>query len=382
MYYLIFAIGIIASFIKKINERVLLLFISVCLAVFAIFRYGVGADYFAYKYLFSHYLTSPFLELISGTDKKEVAFSFMGSIFRMMGANYQIFIACIAVLIIVFIYKVCVKYSKKPVLSLFIYYSLFYLVWVFSGYRQGIVLAIGVYALLRFQKRQDMWKFLVLVLALSLVHLSALILILYYFLAKIEWTHKKLLFLLVSSLILAFVPFGQIVTLLGGFPILDRVVYYAGSHSYGLDFLVKIAPRIIFALIAIYFYLKSPKAVNDNNISILFIIAMCMYLAFSSIDALAGRTSIYGFVFIILLIPDYVDYIRKNYSRLIYSLACVVVVIFSFLFLLKNINTMRLEASISCPGNYVEILPYTNIFDKQNCVYSNRYYEITDGRGM
>lgn len=379
MYVILFLVSMLLAFLRKLNQKKVLFIMILILVIFAIFRYGVGADYFAYKYLFSRYQASPFLELMSGVDEKELLFRLFGSVFRMFGVGYEVFVSVISVICLGFMYLVCKKYSKRPVLSLFLYYSIFYFTWVFSAYRQGLVLAIGTYILLRFQDKEDTWKFLLVTLFLSYIHISALALVVYYFIVRLKWSRRSLTIMLLVSIVIAIMPLDRIVASLSYLPLFDRVNYYVGIKNYDLSYAIKTIPRIIMALVAIYYYPYILKLTKNKNVPILFIFGMCLYLAFSSVEMLASRVSIYGFIFIILLIPEILGFIKRFKCEVYYACAVFMVVIFSGAYMIKGLNAMGREAEMSCETQAFEIVPYTSIFNKDICTFGSRHFKLTDG---
>ena len=144
--------------------------------ILAIFRYGSGPDYFSYQYLFERLRSNVLDELFYGLDSQEYGFRLIGAFLKQLGFTYQLYLAFFAILSLFYIYKISLKYSQNPTLSLTLYYSFYYFVWSYSAIRQGLVMAIGIYYLLEAIKLNKIRKFVVIVLLLSFVHTSALIL--------------------------------------------------------------------------------------------------------------------------------------------------------------------------------------------------------------
>ena len=172
----------------------------------AYFRYGVGPDYFAYEYLFYRLNESPLKEVLYGLDQQEPLFRLLGSIMKFSGFSYQSYLIFIATINLVFIYKICKKYSVNPTLSLFLYFCFYYFVWTYSGLRQGMTMAIGAYYLLECINQESTLKFFMIVIILSFIHTSSLILIPLYVISKMNFSKKAI------NLSVFFKYFGRCVT--------------------------------------------------------------------------------------------------------------------------------------------------------------------------
>ncbi|MFD1926923.1 EpsG family protein [Sporosarcina siberiensis] len=183
---------------------------TLILALISFFRYGIGADYFAYEFLYSRLSDSLITEIKYGLDNQELGFKIMGSISRSMGIPYQSYLAIIAAINLFYIYKMSVKYSKNPTLAMFLYFSMFYLVWTFSGLRQGLTIAIGLYYLLKCIKENKPYKIVLISIALAFIDYTALVLILLYFISNINFKKNHLILLTVISVIFSILPLGFI----------------------------------------------------------------------------------------------------------------------------------------------------------------------------
>ncbi len=385
MYYLVFLVGAILSifnekrkisfkkFTIEIDDRkkISFLLFTIILLILAIFRYGVGADYFSYNHLYNNLNKSVILELTHGSNKQEILFRLIGSALKKIGFSYQQYLAVIAMINIYFIYKTCKYYSKNPTFSMLIYYSFYYFVWTFSGLRQGIALAVGMYYLLECIENNNTKKMILITILLSLIHLSAIILIPLYFSSKIDINKRKLIFLLCIGISISIIPLGNIIQKLDWLPFRNRVMPYITTHDFSirnvLDF--KSLGRIFFLLIGFFNYdaylnqdYKSKCIINVYMLSLIFY----FYMKFSEITA--ARLSVYGFFLSIIILPN-IFYIYKDKLRKRIYLACLIIL--CVLYFNKELYAMQQQSELINTNTI--IIPYTNIFKKEEYMFIKKY---------
>ncbi|MEZ4358516.1 MAG: EpsG family protein [Eubacteriales bacterium] len=373
MYFIILALGLILSAIndkKHISFKLLVLI----LLVFAFLRYGVGTDYFSYNFLYDRLNPSLFLELTQGVDNQEIGFRLFGSLLKGIGFSYQFYLIIIAFINIFFISLTCSKYSKNPTFSLLIYYSFYYLVWTFSGLRQGIVIAIGVYYLLEYIQKNKHLRFLLIVLLLTTIHLSALILIPLYFASKINFKKKTLLIILLSSLAFAMIPWGNILKNFIWIPFISRIILYIDTSTFSLTRLLDFQSigRFVF-LIIIFFYYDSYARQNEVSKKILniYIISMILYFVFKFSELTAARLSIYGKILDMIILANTYYLYKERINRILYSVLMILLLVVYFnkeLVALKTQTGLVTESQIN--------IPYTSIIDKERYEFDNSLYEI------
>lgn len=370
MYYLMFLLGMIFIFFKD-KYKILLKTYAILLFVFASLRYGVGQDYFGYKYLYSRYLSEPLYEFANKLSREEIGFRLLASIFKMLGLSYESFIAFISALTMIIVYIICKKYSILPLLSLLVFYSSFYLVWIFSGIRQGFTIFAAMLLVIYCFNKQRNIMLIIGTFILSLFHASVLIIIPIYFLAKIKWDKTYLFALTILSIFLSVLPFNFITFLAKLSPIANRVTYYENSNGFiNLDF--QSFTRIIFVIIAILFYnslLEEDKLLNF--VLKYYILGAFSYFLFKDIELIASRLSIYFRVFEMLIIPSMIVKASKYKNSTLYGIA---VIIFLLTYFNKDLIVMGRNTLYNSDKLYY--IPYTNIFNKNQYIFTkNEFYK-------
>ncbi len=358
MYISVFLIGILFSFFSKRNKYLYNVYLFLLMLV-AAFRFGVGADYFSYEYLYNILSKSLVSEIFNGQATLEIGFRTIGVLFRKLDASYFIYIAFLSVINLAYMSKLTKKYAINPVAALTFFYSMFYLVWTFSGLRQGITLAIGSCILIEALDSKKPGKIVLASILLSTIHVSALIFILFYFLAKLKWNQKKILIFSIVCVLISFVPLHSILNKLRDIPLIGKAAGYIdppGTILQRLNF-PSIA-RICFLIVGIFFYNKL-AAYNRNMLNV-YIIGLCLYFLFKSSELIASRLSIYGFIYTPIILINIIYLSPKKEARIALSLLFTVL---SFFYLLKELNTLRNQSGFEDYKNR-SYMPYTNIFNR------------------
>ena len=374
MYYTVFIIGVILSIVndkKKISFKIF----GAILLVLAFLRYGVGSDYFSYNFLYNRLSESLLLEFNYGLDNQEILFRIFGSILKKIGFSYQQYLIIIAIINLNFIFKICKKYSKNPTLSLLIYFSFYYFVWTFSGLRQGIVLAIGMYYLLECLENNRTIKLLLISLLLSLVHASGIVLIFLYIGAKINFNKKKLMFLSFVGILFSIIPIDNILLKLTWIPYINRILPYIDSNITILSILdFQSLGRVVFLVIALFYYdLYSRKNDISKLIINIYILSIILYFCLKFSELTAARLSIYGMLLNIIILPN-IFYIQKDkFNRFIYI---TFIGVFCIAYFNKELYTMEKQTGL-VNSNKI-IIPYTNIYNKEKYIFNKKHFYYLD----
>ncbi|GAB0167076.1 EpsG family protein [Lysinibacillus sp. CTST325] len=361
--------GIIFSLLNG-KSKILYMIFATILAGLAVFRYGVGPDYFAYEYLYNRLNESPAQEFLYGVDNQEILFRFFGSLLKSVGISYQQYITVIAIINLYYMGKICRKYSENPTLSLLIYFCFYYLVWTFSGLRQGLTLAIGVYYLLECLENNKTIKLFITTIILSFIHTSAIVLVPLYFIARIDFKKRTLIFLVLASIFISILPMGLLINHLQWMPILDKIIPYSTfTNSINNIFDFQSIIRIIFLVIAFFYYdAFSQKSEFSKRVINIYIISYCLYFFLKFSELTAARISLYGVLLNIILLTNFYYLYKDKINKLIY-IGCLLFL--SFIYLLKELETLGQLSGLDHADSFQ--IPYTNIFNKNEHIFKNRY---------
>lgn len=352
MYLLTYLLGALFSFRKS---PYLFYGYLLVLWLLASFRFGVGPDYFAYYDLYSS-LEDSVLREFQVESGQEILFRLFGAALKTISVPYEVYSSIVALVSLFYIGAAARKYSTSPILSLFLYYAFFYLVWTYSGIRQGLTLSIGTYYLLESIYYRKHIKFFLIVTLLAMIHSSSIILLLFYALSMLNFGSRTLALLIIASIIFSLFPIVDYIGYLSFIPLLDRVLIYAQHFNFEavkiFDF--KSISRIGFMLlgfIALHYYRDS---LFHRRVISIYIISFPLYFLLKFSEILAANLTMYGFILSIFIIPFLSLKINKN--KIIYLIFIYVI---SFIFLLKNLDGIESMAGVQ---HSEFILPYTHIF--------------------
>ena len=355
LYLAIYVFGWGSSFLKQKIVFFYIFLISIMLL--AVFRYGVGPDYFAYMDM---YMSTQNYDLYGNASSlikpTEFIFGEINSLFRSLGLSYQTFTAFMAIFSLIFISLTALKYSDNPTLSLVIYYSAFYFVWTYSGIRQGLVASIGIYYLIECKSKNQNLKFIIINIILFFIHNTALFLFFFYIFSKIRITPYVYIFLLILSILSFFIIEPFFLKILTYFPLYERVAVYITSNSNFFDF--KGITRIIFMILFGVVFVNKDFLSQTKNLIIynLFMLNFLVYFPLRHVEILAQNLSVYGFISLFLLLPNILKNLKMNINIQVYQ---TIIVVLMFFFLVKNLHSMAQYAQMK---NYSFFIPYTNIF--------------------
>lgn len=373
LFYIVILIGLFLSISdrKIISAKVYAMIITLV----AIFRYGCGADYFSYYYLYDKLEPSFIKEIVDPSISQEIGFRLIGVPFKMFNAPYQVYLAMFAIVSIYFLYRTSIKYSKNPTFSLVIYFAFYYVYWTYSSLRQGTVMAIGIYYLLQaiFDKKEA--KFIIITLLLTTIHESALFLLVLYLVSKINFNKKTLLILLSLSIGISIVPLGSIINKLADYiPVFARVAYYVDTTSFTLGNILdfQTVGRLAFLFVAFFFYDEYCNESDENKkIMNIYIFSFVIYFAFKFSELTAARLAVYGKVLDILILANIISTIKVKWNKYVYI---SLVIMFMYLYIYKDLSSMEVQASLI--DNHDLYTPYINVFNKDNYIFNSRYIEI------
>lgn len=257
------------SIFKKITALIsiwiLILFIG--------FRWETGTDWFPYKELFDTIqIDWTFLVNIYHFD---LGYVFLNAIVRLFTDNYTLFLIVDSFIALYLLYRLVIKISPYPNLSVFLFYSAFMIAQFMGSNRRMIAMVFVLWAFYFFYEYKKKYFFGSILLAF-LFHRSSLISLGIIFISRKIFTIKQTLIILSFSLLIGLfrlpVRFleliGTMFSGLVGNPIIEKIVFYSESgdehlvNSTGsllISTVLAIIKRSVFLLF--YFYV-----IRNNNI--------------------------------------------------------------------------------------------------------------------
>lgn len=374
MYYFIYFIGLLfASF--KDKYRILEFLFITSLLFLAFFRYGIGPDYFSYKYLYERLSNSFLDEINNGSGGQEILFRLIGVGFKKLNIPYQIYISFFSLVNIFYTYKIVHKYSTKSKFSFFLYFCFFYFTWALSGIRQGTTLVIGLYYLLEYKVDRKLVKFSFIISLLFFIHYSVIIIPIIHLLTKMKLNKRKHILIFLISLVISFSPlFYFIATFIAKYiPFFARGAYYIPDSFSFLNIIdFSSLVRLLFLILGIYFYNYFREDRIKKYIFDFYLISLDLYFIFVFSEGIGARLSLYGFFLIIIIIPDIIALFKNKLNKvLIFSL----ILLLSFMWLNKEIDASTMKVIYNNDRIFLS-KPYPNILNKKEYEFYNIYDDL------
>lgn len=355
-YIIAFALSAyLVSFGFRAKKRIFCMFGLLIPIIIGGFRYGVGTDYFNYINIFSEHVKKGFVDI----DGIEVGYTILeqfSSLFAPYGTR-MLFIITTA-LTIVFFYIGLVRFKPQyPGLVTFLYLMTL-LPMSLNAVRQGIAVSI-VFLALSYAKDKRTTPFVVWCVIASLFHISALLVIPFYFIIRIGMLKNNQsprslgsryvirLIVMVSITIAVTVNALNLALLVPGF---DRYELYAYVNENGanLMFYCKLA------LLAIIFILSKYIVLRDNILYNTFImsgaIMEIILLSLGFVSPFIKRQALYfSLLYIILLTITVRLGSNKPRQAMIYSIiVCYAIGFFAVsYFILGQADIIPYKFSIS-----------------------------------
>ena len=341
--YLMSIFTVILSIAWKKSSTFLLYTFMILLIIISGFRYGVGADFFSYAYIF---------ELIRSDGWGPVDFAFVEVSLIVLGFGVQnqflyLLFAAITLLFFAHFYR---RYAYNPVFAMVLFALMPILFFgSFNGIRQFLAMGIFLFSL-RFLVNRKLLHYMLVVLIASLFHKSALLMLPLYFIVHLQSSMQLyMLLFLVYVVMLQFanyilyevVGFSYVYTL---YP--DR---YDGSLGF------KIYPLILL-FVGLFFIRKHlTQSFSANNVFInmlyLGILIMLTPLFMDLPYMMVMRVSLYFLMVLPVLLVNVMPIIIDQPMKRIY-----------FVFVLSSVSFYYFF-TLSVYGEAYRLLPYSSNFE-------------------
>ena len=311
----------------------------------------VGFDYENYSEIYNIVRISNYFE-----NGIEYGFAFIISVFNIIDLpffSFTIFVALISISLKSFFFN---KYSPYPFISLLIYFSITFLISDMGQMRNGLALAIALWAFDDlFEERKKLFFFKIF--CAFLIHSSAIIVFPAYFLLK-KKNFKPLNMAIVLMFLFYFV-FNDVKDIIlfvaekvNFSQLQSRVALYVlgGDDIAPLGLNLSLFLRIFVFLIMLYFYdIGKERYKNYEYLLRLYFYGICLYMIFNSVNEFAFRFSNYFKILECIILPMFVSFGK---TRLIKNGIAFFIIIFSCYSIYKVLFD---------PAFGPEYLPYKNV---------------------
>lgn len=338
MYYFTFIyLLLLISFSKKLPDKYRFLLAAAPLIVIALVRYGVGADYFAYRYFFDYLDLGNLSSIFNFSDSVEPGFKLILYVVRFTKISSHLFVALISTITIVVTLKWIESTTTNFEMSVFLQYTMMYLYWNLSALRQGLVLSVLMYIFFNGKKQFTTKAKVIWTLIMFSIHITAIIVPMIYLISLLKW-NKKSLFILLLLAPLTRILFGQyLIDFLTAIPLLSKVSRYIDYNSISLLSMPSIM-RGSFIILILLHYDALVSKFADKVIQIKFSLLGLIAYFYLPISMVVGtRTTIFSFSLLVIILP----YIASLYStKKYYILASTVVILIGSLSFVNELSKL------------------------------------------
>lgn len=296
---------------------------AVILIVVAGLRWQVGTDYWAYSRNYTRYKNELWDSI---TSFNEPGINFISYISSLIYDDYATMFFISSLITVGLMVWTNSKYSNSFLVSILLY--IFIGAWhgSFNGVRQYLAAAI-LFAGHRYIIDKQLWKYLFVVILASLFHISALSMIILYFVPKKRLKFKQIISLLVVIVMSIFL-YDFIFEIINSVFESNRsstlvVTDYVTNNVNPLRILVMIAPIIL------YLFITPKKTLNreDNFYINLLYVNATMYIITAGSTYLA-RFNIFTTVFLVLSIPRLFKGVDKKTTTFILYITMILYFLF------------------------------------------------------
>jgi hypothetical protein len=323
-YCLILWVGMVSLLLTNIKNKRKRNIIVIFLCSFGIFIIQalraefVGIDLVGYL---PRYQMAKYINIFEGEKllNYEVGYLLYTQVFSKLNIPNQWYLAIVAATIIVPISYIWIKNSKMPSVSVFIYITLGFYTFSFSGLRQSIALAI-VFFSFKFIQQRNLIKFLLCIVLAMSFHTSAIIFVFAYPLYKLKLKPIQL-FILLASFIFAFMLRSTIyLTIYKLYKGFEGQIENTGAYTM----------LLVMILVLVLSYVFGPKDNFRFNAYKNYMIVAIFIQILASQSSIIMRAGYYYYIFITLLIPEVIGAQRELNIRIAVVIILVLALLYFF----------------------------------------------------
>ncbi|MGX7099280.1 EpsG family protein [Globicatella sanguinis] len=370
-------LALISSLTKKEYKKASFVFMIIIMLISG-FRYSLGTDYFSYNYIY-YSVPSNFHLAMESNVHSEIGFKLIIWAFKFFNFKFEVFVFFMSFSTIGIFSYLIMKHSKLPLLSFFLFTSLYYPIYVNSGIRQGLAMSIVLFAIIEKYQQKKYISFFCLIGIAGSIHLSSLISLIVFLvpIVKNYFINKPInLFigLLVSigiSIFIILTSFDSVI--INNISFLNRYdLYLSGKISW-----IALANKLITTLVLSFLYFRSQQKTDlIKTLMSFYLIGLLIYLIFVS-NPMVSRILDVFIISEIILIPNLV-YDTKFLNDKLLLLSLVFPLVFINLF--KDIQNFVIQENYF--NQKIENYRYFTIFNKDEIleykVVNNLIYLIVD----
>lgn len=294
---------------------------------------SVGADTYTYYYSylkvknmsFDELFQNVLVKLVYNTGNRDPGYDLFVKLTQIISEDYQVFLMIIAFIFMIPFMIWVWRESMNPLISFALYSSLFYAFFSITGIRQTISTALVVLIGDRFIKERKLIPFLIVSFVASLIHMSSLVFVPFYFLSRVKIRQKTVV---LAGLVCAtsFVFKSQLKNIfisISGYE--DYSAAYMGAGTSTFTFLL-----LMLFVLSIFAY-RRDKYIEENQRFYIALYLAMFFVPLTWLNPSAMRIVQYFSIYLVLLIPEMVEAVFYEKSKKVVTIIIVGALVF-FLF--------------------------------------------------
>lgn len=310
--------------------KYIFLLLTIYLMIISGFRdISVGLDTIGYYHYFNRDLD--FYDIGEYYGYQGMLFWYSALIIKHLFDDFQVLLILIGFVSIGLFSRFIWKYSRYPLLSLFIYASGGFFAIGLSLVRQYLALSLLIYAF-DFIANRKILKFIFMVIVAILIHPSSLLFLPAYFISTIA-VKKKTILLYIVSTIVGFVLAGIVINVMSA-------LFFGGLYSLDDDTIgggkITFIAYIIILLIAL---IRKNTLINNSRLNVMYINFLWITIMIQStafIFPIASRAAYMYGVFLIVFIPEIIYSLKNIYFKV--SVTTMLIILLLSIYFLKFYN--------------------------------------------
>ena len=351
---------------KRVNKSAFYTIFTI-LVLMTVLRQGQGTDYYNYMEIYKEVGVIAERTPLALLIMKDPLFSLINYAFIQLGVDYKLFSAIFSFVIMMLLYRFYKTTCHRSAVALFMLYATFYLVYPFSGIRQGLTMAIVLGILYPLLKERRYWKYYTILFITSFIHQSVLICALFPLVYRMRVRSSTLIFIGAICTVVMVLGINWIELLPLPDMISGRAEEYTEVSSSTKYLAMMVRMLVVFPtfLVSDKKYRENPELNGIRNIIFMGFVVFAM-LSFS--DLIASRMSIYfrmfeGLFIFLLLFHSGLKRLNMQIGVYYFFIACI-------------LFTKDIGAFIS-QGEYrncnIITYPYLTVFDDNQTIMYYRH---------
>ena len=353
-YILLISIPFVFSFIGKSNSKIILgnnetikksnfvipvFFISLFLLL-AFRAKSIGRDLPNYEWMFNTYRSSSFTSLLIRNDNVEYAYKILNWLVGRFTNSFQVFMAIAAAITLLPMYLVYREDRRDSYLKVVLFLNMTTFIMLFSGIRQGIAMAICMFAYL-FIKQKKIVAFIICVFIAASFHISALAFLPAYKFYYMQLKRRHLPIIFISVLLVLI--FNRLILS----AIIVFVSQFVPKYSSSTTSTGAFMSIVLFAIFTLFSYLISNESCIDTETIGLrnFLVIALIIQLFAPIHFLIMRVGYYYILFIPILLPKLINSPERGNIKLAQLAKIILLLFFIFYFLFTTYRSYKTGVS-------------------------------------